>query len=118
MVVSQYNNKTEERVWDFACKSTFQSHVNCSWTDYVNRFDEGINFSCPSEALICGVENLQGDSQRDRKWRFYCCEAARVCFRDCAWSPYVNQRNEYFSWEVPGNRYLVGVVRYHGNQTR
>ncbi|XP_062888013.1 hemagglutinin/amebocyte aggregation factor-like [Mobula hypostoma] len=117
MVVSQFNNKTEERVWDFACKSTFQGHVSCSWTDYVNRFDEGINFSCPSEALICGAENLRGDIQKDRKWRFYCCEAGRVCFRGCAWSPYVNQRNEYFSWEVPADHYLAGIVRHHENQS-
>ncbi|XP_059836282.1 hemagglutinin/amebocyte aggregation factor-like isoform X2 [Hypanus sabinus] len=117
MVVSQYNNKTEERVWDFACKSTFQSHVSCSWTDYVNRFDEGINFSCPSEALICGVENLRGTIQKDRKWRFYCCEAGHVCLRGCAWSPYINQRNEYFSWEVPADHYLAGIVRHHGNQS-
>ncbi|XP_060676737.1 hemagglutinin/amebocyte aggregation factor-like isoform X1 [Hemiscyllium ocellatum] len=121
VIVSQFNNKTDERVWDFACKATFRGIINCSWTDYVNNFDEGINFSCPSESLICGVENLRLPKHKDRKWKFYCCGKYTVCYANCAWTDYVNESREYFSWLVPKGFYLVGAVRYHdsnGNKRR
>ncbi|XP_078064272.1 hemagglutinin/amebocyte aggregation factor-like, partial [Mustelus asterias] len=116
IIVSQYSNKTNERVWDFACKATFRGIINCSWTDYVNSYDEGINFSCPSDSLISGVQNLQSPTQRNRKWKFYCCGRWSVCFANCVWTEYVNKSNEYFSWLVPEDFYLLGVVRYHDNQ--
>ncbi|XP_043535221.1 hemagglutinin/amebocyte aggregation factor-like isoform X2 [Chiloscyllium plagiosum] len=114
----QFNNKTDERVWDFACKATFRGIINCSWTDYVNNFDEGINFSCPSESLICGVENLQLPKHKDRKWKFYCCGKYTVCYANCAWTDYVNESKEYFSWLVPKGFYLVGAVRYHDSNSK
>ncbi|XP_067878738.1 hemagglutinin/amebocyte aggregation factor-like isoform X2 [Heterodontus francisci] len=113
VIMSQYNNKTDERVWDFACKATYRGIINCTWTDYINGFDEGINFSCPFESLICGIENLRSPIEKDRKWRFYCCGNRRVCYANCVWTEYLNESKEYFSWQVPDDCYLVGVVRYH-----
>uniref|UniRef100_UPI00398F514A hemagglutinin/amebocyte aggregation factor-like n=1 Tax=Pristiophorus japonicus TaxID=55135 RepID=UPI00398F514A len=115
VIVSQYNTKTNERVWDFACKASFKMRIHCNWTKYVNRFDEGINFSCPGNALICGVRNLHLDPYKDRKWRFYCCKSDQTCYANCKWTPYINHAEEYFSWNTPNDTFLVGAVRYHNN---
>ncbi|XP_041037477.1 hemagglutinin/amebocyte aggregation factor-like isoform X2 [Carcharodon carcharias] len=113
--MSQLSNKTKERVWDFACKASFRGFINCSWTDYVNSVDESINFSCPPESLISGVENLRVPPHKDRRWKFYCCEKWSVCYTKCNWTQYINESNEYFSWQVPEGFYLVGAIRYHDN---
>ncbi|XP_067832211.1 hemagglutinin/amebocyte aggregation factor-like isoform X2 [Heptranchias perlo] len=116
IIVSQHSNKTKDRVWDFACKTSFRGLINCSWTDYVNNFDEGINFSCPSKSLICGLENLLDDKHKDRRWKFYCCQGDDVCLTRCIWTPYINKYKEYFSWQVPEGSHLVGTVCYNDDQ--
>ncbi|XP_072346750.1 hemagglutinin/amebocyte aggregation factor-like isoform X2 [Scyliorhinus torazame] len=114
VIVSQLSNITRDRVWDFACKASFRGIINCSWSDYVNNYDEGVHFSCPSESLISGVQNMRSLTHKQRKWKFQCCGRFSVCFANCVWTQYVNRADEYFSWLVPGDFYLVGIGSSNG----
>ncbi|XP_041037479.1 hemagglutinin/amebocyte aggregation factor-like isoform X4 [Carcharodon carcharias] len=55
------------------------------------------------------------DNMKSMRWKFYCCEKWSVCYTKCNWTQYINESNEYFSWQVPEGFYLVGAIRYHDN---
>ncbi|XP_048463734.1 hemagglutinin/amebocyte aggregation factor-like isoform X1 [Rhincodon typus] len=114
-VSSQHHSYYEDRLWDFQCKTTFSELPTCSWTNYVNNFDEEFTFNCPFGSIISGVEAYHENYYEDRRWKFYCCRVNNACNDQCSWTDYLNYFDDYFSWKVPDLTYLVGVSSYHNN---
>ncbi|XP_072123802.1 hemagglutinin/amebocyte aggregation factor-like [Mobula birostris] len=114
-IISQHNNHHEDRQWDFLCRTSFSQQPFCTWSNYVNNFDEEFTFTCPFNSIISGVQSYHQNHEEDRRWRFYCCHAENVCLQNCVWTNYVNIFDGYFSWQVPDSSYLVSVSSYHDN---
>ena len=45
----------------------------CSSTGYVNEWDLPMNFMCPANQYIAGVESDHDNGREDRRWKFTCC---------------------------------------------
>uniref|UniRef100_A0AAY5K6X7 Hemagglutinin/amebocyte aggregation factor n=1 Tax=Esox lucius TaxID=8010 RepID=A0AAY5K6X7_ESOLU len=114
-IVSEHNNKHEDRVWDFACKATFASSTSCFTSAYVNDFDKPFIYQCPSHQVITGMNSYHENKHEDRRWKFTCCGSNNFCTDSCGWTNYVNWFDEAFTFEMPPNTYLVAVESYHEN---
>ncbi|KAK6468709.1 hemagglutinin/amebocyte aggregation factor-like [Huso huso] len=113
---SVHDNKHEDRLWDLTCGAAFDTSPSCSWSTYVNGFDQDIDYSCPGQSIISGMYSYHENRYEDRRWKFYCCNVARLCKESCYWTPYLNNFDEAFSWAVPKYYYLAGVSSYHANK--
>ena len=75
-VESRHDNYREDRIWRWECRQVFRNrHQTCSWTSYVNQFDEPILFMCGWNEYLRGVESYHSNHHKDRRWRFYCCHS-------------------------------------------
>ncbi|KAM3926645.1 hemagglutinin/amebocyte aggregation factor-like [Leptodactylus fuscus] len=115
LIISVHDDKYEDRVWDFGCQNTFNNPGSCSWTAYVNDFDEEFTFTCPFGTVLSGMDSYHNNKKEDRKWRFFCCQGETTVQRNCKWSGYVNDFDGYLRWDPPPNHYLVGAQSYHDN---
>ncbi|KAG9330482.1 hypothetical protein JZ751_024216, partial [Albula glossodonta] len=102
----RHSNDAEDREWGFSCKRTFDSQSECFWTNYVNYFDERFTFNCPQNYVLSGMSSFHDNGAEDRRWKFYCCRVNNYCNSNCQWTTYVNNFDEYFTWNVPGLNYL------------
>ncbi|XP_018419433.1 PREDICTED: hemagglutinin/amebocyte aggregation factor-like [Nanorana parkeri] len=114
MVISIHDNGREDRMWDFSCKNTFNS-ATCTWSGYVNNFDQEFSYTCPFGSVITGVDSYHDNKAEDRRWRFLCCQGEVKATRNCKWSGYVNNFDGYLRWDAPANAYLTGAHSYHDN---
>ncbi|XP_063058490.1 hemagglutinin/amebocyte aggregation factor-like [Engraulis encrasicolus] len=114
-IMSEHNNHHEDRLWDFHCQKTFTQTPSCFTTNWVNDFDDPLDFQCPSNSVITGMESYHDNRHEDRRWKFTCCNANYFCTGNCEWSGYVNDFDAIISWGVPSGHYLAGVSSYHEN---
>ncbi|XP_063785030.1 hemagglutinin/amebocyte aggregation factor-like isoform X2 [Pseudophryne corroboree] len=115
LIISNHDNTYEDRVWDFSCKNTFNNPATCAWTNYVNCFDDEFTFVCPFGSVLSGMQSYHDNNTEDRRWKFYCCQGEVPVSRNCKWSDYVNDFDEYLRWDAPTNQYLTGAQSYHDN---
>ncbi|KAM4677934.1 hemagglutinin/amebocyte aggregation factor-like isoform 2-T2 [Discoglossus pictus] len=115
MIISIHHNSHEDRLWDFSCKDTFSRASSCYWTGYVNDFDQPFDFVCPFGSVLSGMDSFHDNKREDRRWRFLCCSGEISVSKDCKWSNYVNEFDDYLRWDAPPNYYLVGASSFHDN---
>ena len=67
-VISIHDNGPEDRIWAFECSPSQFSLETCSWSGYVNNYDELLVYQCSSGAgVIAGMESVHDDSSEDRR---------------------------------------------------
>ncbi|XP_061109226.1 hemagglutinin/amebocyte aggregation factor-like [Conger conger] len=71
---SYHQNQQEDRRWRFYCCAVdnYCSHP-CSWTPYVNNFDEKFTWVVPHGSYLAGVRSYHNNHAEDRRWRFKFC---------------------------------------------
>ncbi|XP_041091558.1 hemagglutinin/amebocyte aggregation factor-like isoform X2 [Polyodon spathula] len=111
-IKSVYNNDYGDRVWTFTCGATFYGYPTCSWSAYMNNFEQDFHYYCPGESFISGIHSYYENRYKDRRWQFYCCGMSGVSRRNCYWTNYVNQFDEAFLWAVPDKYYIAAVSSY------
>ena len=112
---SVHSNYHEDRSWSFYCKYSSKISSSCSWTDYVNWFDEEILYQCPN-GVITGVHSYHSNYHEDRRFRFRCCTTVKNCANACLWTGYVNGWDAYMNYYVPNGYFLAGVNSVHDNR--
>ncbi|KAL2094704.1 hypothetical protein ACEWY4_009423 [Coilia grayii] len=115
-IMSEFNSHFKDRVWEFWCQDTFTKAPTCHKTNYVNNFDEVVDFTCPTNNVISGVYSYHDNYYEDRRWAFLCCAASNFCLGSCMWTNYVNDFHEVMTWYVPTGQYLAGTYSYHDNK--
>ncbi|KAM4748684.1 hemagglutinin/amebocyte aggregation factor-like [Rhinophrynus dorsalis] len=115
LILSVHDNDREDRVWDFSCQNTFSQFSSCSWTGFVNDFDQELSYVCPFGSVLSGLDSYHDNKREDRRWKFYCCQGEVAVNSNCKWSGYVNDFDNYLRWDAPPNHYLVGAQSYHDN---
>ena len=45
-LISKHDNGKEDRVWDFKCRSVGHTVERCTWSGYINEFDDHIGMKC------------------------------------------------------------------------
>jgi len=76
---STHSNNKEDRQWSFSCATLDnQFALECAdYTWYVNSYDGIVNYNCPGNGLIQGIESVHNNDREDRIWKFKCCRVYR-----------------------------------------
>ncbi len=48
--------------------------TNCFWTGYVNVMDGPMDYTCPNNGFIAGMQSYHNNNTEDRQYQFYCCQ--------------------------------------------
>ena len=69
---SVHENEHEDRRWAFECAPLANGYSECSWTGYVNDWDDPMNFVCPGTGgVVSGMESEHNNHHEDRMYGVY-----------------------------------------------
>ena len=115
-VESMHDNHREDRLWRWECRQLFQNRLpTCSWTPYVNEFDQPILFMCGRDEYLRGVESYHSNDHEDRQWRFYCCHSHGYITKSCGITGYTNDWDQPLYFQARHGGVITGVFSYHDN---
>ncbi|XP_059156033.1 dermatopontin-like isoform X1 [Physella acuta] len=114
---SIHDNGKEDRVWNFGCATPPHGAIlsACEWSGYKNSYDQLLEFQCPNDGIITGVESIHDNGHEDRMWGFQCCNPDGHVSHACEYTPYVNQYDQMLTYRVPDGMVLRGVTSVHDN---
>ncbi|GFR81675.1 hemagglutinin/amebocyte aggregation factor-like [Elysia marginata] len=73
-VSSFHHNYYEDRRWKFkCCRDNGFIETPCALTDYLNDFDQVLNFTAPASDVIRGWQSWYDDEREDRRHKFVTC---------------------------------------------
>lgn len=109
---SIHRNCIEDRIWAFSCESNSAAQV-CSWTGFVNSYDDLLNFKCPNNGFISGIYSVHSNKREDRRFEFKCCHSSSYSRHSCKWSHTTNWDADIDYSTTWG--WLAGAHSYHNN---
>ena len=112
---STHHDGHEDRRWKYVCAKGMASN-NCPWTDYVNSYDNDMNFECPSNRILAGAESIHDDNYEDRRWMFKCCDVdAGYQQKSCSLMT-MNEFDKEMSFRTGGTELaIIGLKSKHNN---
>ncbi|XP_048586827.1 hemagglutinin/amebocyte aggregation factor-like [Nematostella vectensis] len=110
-----YSACHRDRVWKYQCTNNPATRGRCSWSHWVNDFDQLINYHCPYSGFITGVDSHHSNPHEDRRFRFKCCHRHHYKRVHCTTTHYRNSWRGYINYSVPSGYYLSGVTSVHDN---
>ena len=116
-VSSVHSNHHEDRSWSWECRNVVSGgHVTgCFTTGYANEFDLPMNFMCPPNKYISGVESYHDNGREDRRWKFTCCGIYGRITASCRQTGYVNDWDAPMNFQAGYGEVITGVFSYHDN---
>ncbi|KAL8591017.1 hypothetical protein ACOMHN_021782 [Nucella lapillus] len=115
---SIHHNHYEDRRWNFGCSPLPLGEAisrNCSWTGYVNAFDQPLTFQCPADGFITGMDSVHDNHYEDRRFKFQCCQAPDAIPHACYFTDWENSFDGILDFRVPQDKILRGINSYHQN---
>ncbi|XP_067906789.1 hemagglutinin/amebocyte aggregation factor-like isoform X2 [Heterodontus francisci] len=82
---------------------------------WVNEFDGKLFYTCPTSDTIASISSQHHSYYEDRLWDFQC----KTTFSElptCAWTNYVNNFDEEFTFTCPFSSIISGMESYHHNK--
>ena len=115
---SKHDNNREDRRFDFKCRDIGHdaSLKDCSWSGYVNKFDEPFAYMCRKNAVMTGVESYHDNDKEDRRWNFQCCQPSKGYLRDCLVTEYLNDWDGTLFYHSASGFFFTGMFSYHDNK--
>ena len=116
-VSSVHSNSHEDRAWNWECRDVVSSGQpqSCSQTGYVNEWDLPMNFMCPANKYVAGVESHHDNGREDRRWKFTCCAIPNRITVSCRQTGYVNSFDGPMNFQADKDEVITGVFSYHDN---
>ncbi|XP_033114803.1 hemagglutinin/amebocyte aggregation factor-like [Anneissia japonica] len=114
-IVSQHDNSKEDRLFEFFCRSFPVSFSKCTWTGYINDFDQPFSATCPYNGIVNGVHSYHSNSKEDRRWKLYCCESNSYYTVNCYDTQTMHSWDGYHEYSAPSNYWIHGVAGQHSN---
>ena len=117
-VESVHNNYYEDRQWRLGCSYSVKNppETTCQgWTNWANGFDNVLNFKCPPNYAIYGVQSYHVNYYEDRKWKFRCCRFTGFKTSACRMTDWVNNWDGRLFFEVPKTKVIAGWYSVHDN---
>ena len=108
---SSYSRGHGDRVFQFYCSAYSSSGCSvCKTTpNYINKRHQHINYNCPANQVLSGVESVHYNSGEDRTWKFRCCESLSYVTANCELTPFINNFHQNFDYTIPGGKVMVGI---------
>ena len=115
---SVHDNAKKDRVWKFYCAKLSVKISSCQWTGYINNWDSTMNFKCPGNGFVAGVESEYKAGSGDRRFKLRCCQAENMVKRACKTSTYINGWDGplKFTLQKDSKQVIVGMYSYHHNR--
>ncbi|GFS13748.1 hemagglutinin/amebocyte aggregation factor [Elysia marginata] len=115
---SVHDNRKEDRRWRFGCGIAASGCKlrACHWTDYVNWWDAPMNFVCPANYVISGLQSYHDNHREDRRFKFKCCSHRHYITYSCSLTGYINNWDAVLNYNVPRGHVLTGVAGVHDNR--
>ena len=114
-LLSAHHNVHEDRYFDYACRVVTGSPVTCTWTGYVNAFDEPVSFMCPKNQYLAGVSSYHENYHEDRRFSFQCCASSQLKSRDCFLTGFIKNYDQYINYQAPTGWIFAGTVSVHSS---
>jgi len=111
---STHDNKKEDRIWHFGCKS-IGSAGSCCFSGEVNEYDKPVEFKCPDNQVLSGISSKHDNRKEDRVWKFQCCDN-KVKLSQCISTGFINNYDEELKLSLSGSKVIHGVYSYHDNK--
>ncbi|KAL5006789.1 hypothetical protein ScPMuIL_015595 [Solemya velum] len=111
-IESVHSNSEEDRKWNFECRSFPKGFrpERCSWSGYVDEFNETLDFVCRDNGYLAGARNYHGNPQ------FYCCSAPSIKYTDCYVANDANSMDEPMNYAVPRDHLIAGANSTHRDE--
>lgn len=120
-IQSAHSDKKEDRVWGYYCRQNKYITGTCSWSlpngQYVNNYDEDVDFICPRGGYMNGMYAGRHHSHyNDRRFDFKCCEAKSGQGQaNCYWTGYINTYDGRMDYSAPSGYFIAGAFSTHNN---
>jgi len=74
-----WDKSTYDRRFAFRCKDGVEAST-CTWSTYKNEFRQKLDFRCPDDYTLSGLESIfdDGNNGKDRRWKIKCCKVSDV----------------------------------------
>ncbi|XP_060065774.1 hemagglutinin/amebocyte aggregation factor-like [Ylistrum balloti] len=80
----------------------------------VNNYDDPMDFSCQGNKTLRHLSSHHSNHHEDRVWSMGCYDAVAMV-HNCQWTGYVNDFDQPFDFECPGEGFINGVRSIHDN---
>ncbi|XP_078668273.1 uncharacterized protein LOC144909819 [Branchiostoma floridae x Branchiostoma belcheri] len=110
---SQHNNAFEDRQFMFECSDLPGNTQGSTWnSNYQNDYDMELNFLCPFNSVMIGMQSHHNNDKEDRRWSFTCMQVPVYRLADCVWTDYNDLDADI---EVPtlDNYFFTGARSQH-----
>ena len=91
----------------------------CVWSEYVNDFDEPMDFECPKNNdqlwTVVGASSYHDNNKEDRRWQFRYCMLSECPNVQCTLHGYSNDWDGDLDFTVPEKSYLTTITSEHNN---
>jgi len=115
---SVHDNRMEDRRWKFLSGSARGVHCQPQrWTDWKNDWEGVLNFHCPAQQVLYGVESYHDNGKQDRRWKFKCCRvSSNVSLQKKRLTGSINDWDENLQWWCSkSDEVVVSLYSYHSN---
>ena len=110
-IQSTYSSTHRDRRFTFSCGSF--GALKCSYCkttpQNVNQYRQPINFNCPANQVVAGMDSVHDNRPEDRVWKFRCCFTRGYATANCELTDYINKLHGKFDYTVPGKKVVVGL---------
>ncbi|XP_059141118.1 dermatopontin-like isoform X1 [Physella acuta] len=112
-IYSEHHDYFEDRRFEILCRS--QKTTECAHSGYVNAFDQPVNFICPGDKVMTGIESYHDNFYEDRRFSFQCCRVSRKKLCNCYMTNDVNTWDMPMTLRVGFGQAIQGAHSYHNN---
>ena len=118
-IYSEHDNYYEDRRYRIGCIQVSippYELEDCVWTDYVNDWDEEVDYECPTNKVMTGMASVHDNHKEDRRWKFRCCGTKNGYTTSCSQSDFINDWDEPMAFYLGGTTTVfTGVYSVHDN---
>jgi len=113
---SYHDNGKEDRRWEFFCRKGYVgTDSECSWSGEVNNWDKVLDYTCPNNGIVTGLESRHDNGKEDRRWKVRCCKLAVKKGTSCYTTGYINDWDRQMDHRVNAGQAIVGLYSHHDN---
>jgi len=118
---STFSRETQDRRYRFN-EAQLSKGIQCTdevWSEYVNNFDENLDFECDANFAISGFESIHNDYKKDRRFNFRCCDLSnggKFVISSIYETGFVNQIDGDVGFNCGYMEVLVGLLSNHNDR--
>ncbi|BFZ22715.1 hypothetical protein BsWGS_25755 [Bradybaena similaris] len=107
---SDHDSTFHDRAWKLQCREAGSATSGCYWTNYLNRHFQWMQYSCPGNEVLNGINTYYCTDYEYRRFKVQCCTVTNLIPRNCHYTNYINDWHQAMSYHVPAGKVIKGVI--------